>query len=307
MLEKYTGRLYEGEGAGGGGGASGGSPSGDAHPVVAPWTAATDGPWKVGEAGKEQEWWNTISEEPVREHVKAKGYKNPAELAMANYSLTKMQRGATDVLTLPAKDADANAWNEFYTKVGRPATKDDYKFTFGEGVTVDESLVGFGKEMFHELGARPEQAQKAVEKWNAYVADQNAKEIEKNNKENADAVTALQQSWGTSLEENRAAGERVMKALALDEATMDKIQGAIGAAPLIDLLARIGKKSSEGTLVGGAGGGDPNDPSNMTKEQAEAAINALNNDAEFQKKYSDKNHPEHKDAVDRMQKLYMRS
>lgn len=310
LLEKYTGRLYEGEGGGGGGGAPAPAPapapSGDAHPVVAPWAAVTEGPWKVGEGAGAKEWWETIPEPEAREHVKAKGYKNPAELALANYSLTKMQRGATDVVTIPPKDADANAWNEFYTKLGRPATKDDYKFEFGD-VKVDENLVGFGKELFHELGARPEQAQKAVEKWNAYVNEQNAKTIEAQQKRNTEELAALEKAWGADLNENRAAGERVMKALGLDQATMDRIEGAVGAASLVDLLARIGKKSGEGSLIGGNGGGDPNDPANMTKEQVSAKIQQLQGDAEFQKKYTDRKHPSHKEAVEQMQKLFART
>jgi hypothetical protein len=267
----------------------------------------TEGAWKIGEGDKAQEWWNTIPEPEAREHVKAKGYKNPAELALANYSLTKMQRGSTDVLSIPGKDAGEDAWNDFYTKVGRPATKDDYALTFGEGVKTDPKMIEFGKEIFYELGARPEQAQKAANKWNEFVAAQTQASVEAEQAKNTQALQALEQEWGPQLNEHRAAGQRVMEALKLDEATMNEIQGAIGAAPLVKLLAMIGKKSGEGTLVGGQGGGDPNDPASMSKDQANAKIATLNADMDFQKKYTDKNHPEHKEAVDLMAKLYARS
>ncbi len=303
LLAKYTGRLYEGEGAGNGGG------TGDtgAHPVAAPWAGATDGPWKIGETGKEQEWWNTIPEEPVREHVKAKQYKNPAELAMANYNLTKMQRGATDVVPLPGKDATQNDWDAFFTKAGRPAAPGDYKFDAGEGVTMDPTMVEFGQKLFHKVGVLPQHANEGVKMWNEFVATQNAKTLEANQKTNADEMRALETSWGASLNENKAAGERVMRALGLDEAKMTKIEGAIGSAAIVELLASIGKKSSEGTLVGGSGGGDPNDPANMTKEQAAEKITQLRGDAEFTKAYGDAKHPGHKDAVERMNKLYART
>lgn len=303
-----TGRLFapDGVGAGGGGDAPGGTPPGDvtAHPVVAPWAATAEGPWKVGEAGKEQEWWNTIPEPEAREHVKVKGYKNPAELALANYSLTKMQRGSSDVISLPPKDADENTLNDFYTKLGRPAKPEDYTIKMPDGVTPDENMLTFGKSMFHKMGATPAQAQRGVDMWNQYVQEQNTKAIEDAQKANAEALTALEATWGAQLNENRAAGERVIRALGLSEAKMEAIEAHIGAAPLVELLAEIGKRSGEGKLLGGAGGGDPNDPANMTKEQAQAKITQLRGDTEFNKAYLDSKHPGHADAVARMAKLY---
>lgn len=305
LLTKYTGRLYEGEGLGGG--TPPAPPSGGEHPVAnAPWSGVTD-TYKVGEAGKETEWWNAIPEEKAREHVKAKGYKNPAELALANYSLTKMQTGSTDVVGLPGKDATQNDWDAFFTKAGRPAAPGDYKFDAGEGVTMDPTMVEFGQKLFHKVGVLPQHANEGVKMWNEFVAAQNAKTIEANQQANADEMRALETSWGASLNENKAAGERVMRALGLDEAKMTKIEGAIGSAAIVELLASIGKKSAEGTLIGGSGGGDPNDPAGMTKDQATEKIKQLSSDAEFQKAYNDAKHPGHKDAVERMNKLYART
>lgn len=306
LLQKYTGRLWEGEGAGGGAPPAA-PPAGGEHPaVVAPWAAATDGPWKVGEAGKEQEWWNTIPEEKAREHVKAKGYKNPAELALANYSLTKMQTGSTDVVALPGKEATPNDWDAFFTKAGRPATPADYKFNL-DGVEADPKMVEFGQKLFHKTGVLPQHAQEGVKMWNEFVAQSAADEATAETKKNADALTALEAEWGASLNENRAAGERVLKSLGLSEAKVDAIQSKIGAAPIVELLALIGKKSSEGTLIGGNGGGDPNDPSRMTKEQAGAKITALRADVTFMQAYETKTHPGHDEAVSKMNALYART
>lgn len=312
LLLKYTGRLWEGEGAGAGGGTTapgaGGTQTGGEHPVVtAPWAAATDGAWKIGEAGKEQEWWNAIPEEKAREHVKAKGYKNPAELALANYSLTKMQTGSTDVVALPGKDATQNEWDAFFTKAGRPAAPTDYKFAMPDGTQADPKMVEFGQKLFHATGVLPQHAQKGVEMWNKFVADTAATETANAAKANADAVTALEQRWGADLNENKAAGKRALDALGLDAKTSEAVEAHIGAAPLIELLAMIGKKSAEGKLVGGQGGGDPNDPANMTPDQAKAKITQLQNDTEFQKIYTTKNAVGHDEAVQRMAKLFART
>lgn len=304
LLEKYTGRLYAPEGTG-----DVTPPSGDtnAHPVAtAPWAGATDG-WKVGEAGKEVDWYETIPEPEAREHVKVKGYKNPAELALANYSLTKMQRGATDVMGVP-KAGDENAWNETYTKLGRPPTAGDYKLTFGEGVKVDDAMLKFGKDFMHAAGVPQDRAQVLADKWNTFVADQMTGQTTKDQEANTAALTELEQRWGAELNENKAAGKRVVDSLKLSTELMDKVEANIGAAPLVELLAMIGKAvGSEGAFKGGGGGGDPNDPANLTKEQAAARITALNGDEAFMKKYRDARAEGHAEALALMEKLYAKA
>lgn len=306
LLDKYLLRNVAREGEGGTGSTP--PPTGEVFtPVAAPWAAATEGPWKLGEAGKEREWWDTIPEDKVREHVKAKGYKTPAELAMGNYNLTKMQTGATDVVSIPGPNATQNEIDAFYQKMGRPNAPTDYDLKFGEGVQVDEKMVGFGRELFHKMGLSNTKANEAATAWNEFVAKTNADSLEAANVENTKALAALELSWGADLEANRAAGERVIKAIGLPEDMMNAVEGAIGVAPLVHMLAMIGRKSDEGTLLGGEGNGDPNDPANMTKDQAKAKINELNGDNAFQAKYTDKNHPDHQQAVDFMQKLFMKA
>lgn len=309
LLDKYLLCNVAREGEGGGGAPPVAPPAGGDvfTPVAAPWATATEGPWKLGEAGKEREWWDTIPEDKVREHVKAKGYKTPAELAMGNYNLTKMQTGATDVVGIPGPNATQNDWDAFYQKLGRPNAPTDYDLKFGEGVQVDEKMVGFGKDLFHKMGLSNDRANQAATAWNEFVAKQNADMLEAANVENSKAMAALELSWGADLEANRAAGERVVKSIGLPEDMMNAVEGAIGVAPLVHMLAMIGRKSDEGTLLGGGAGGDPNDPANMTKDQAQSKINELNSDNGFQAKYTDKNHPEHKQAVDFMQKLFMKT
>ena len=88
---------------------------------------------------------------------------------------------------------------------------------------------------------------------------------------------------------------------------MDRVEAQIGAAPLVELLAMIGRKSDEGSFTAGGGNGDPNNPETMTKEAAASKIAQLQGDQEFQKKYTDKNHPGHSAAVDLMMRLFARA
>lgn len=287
-------------------GGTGGSGEGAAHPV-APWSAAGEGVWNVGEGDAAKPWFSTITEEPVRQHVEAKGYKNPAELAMANYQLTKLQRGDPSVVGVPGEGATDEDWGRLYDRLGRPQTPDGYEFKFGDDVKVDDKMMSWAKSTFHEAGLTPKQAQAVAEKWNAFAAEQGGALEAQATEANDAELNALQTKWGADLDKNKAAGQRVVQALGLSTELMDRVERQIGAAPLVELLALIGRKTDEGGFTGGNQGGDPNDPTHMSKEQAQSKIAQLQGDAEFQAKYTDGKHPGHKDAVELMQRLFAKA
>lgn len=288
-----------------GGEASGGA--GDAaHPVTAPW-AETEGVWNLGEGDAAQPWHSVIPEEAARAHIEAKGYKNPAELALANFNLTKLQRGDPTVIGLPGSDATPEQMGEFYSKLGRPDAPEGYEFTFAEGVKADETMIAFARGAFHEAGLTPAQAQLVADKWNEFAAQQSEGLQTQITEANDAELAALQTKWGADLEKNKAAGQRAMQALGIDAELVTKVEQQIGSAAIVELLATIGRKSDEGGFTASPQGGDPNNPETMTSAQATAKITELQSDAEFQKKYTDAKHPGHKDAVDLMQRLFART
>lgn len=284
------------EGAGGGG-------AGAAHPVQAPWASA-EGVWSVGEGEQAQPWHALIPEEDARKHVEAKGYKNPAELALANYSLTKMQRGDPTVVGIPGEGASQEDWDAFYGKLGRPDQPAGYEFQFGEGVQVDDKMVEFGRNTFHKAGLTPQQAQIVADAWNEFASQSGAEAQQQVSQQNEQEIRDLETRWGADLDKNKAAGQRAVKALGISNDLIERVENSIGSAAIVELLASIGRKSDEGGFTSGTENGDPTDPANMNSQQAEARITALRGDAEFQKKFNDPHHPGHKDAVEEMQRLY---
>lgn len=292
--------VFEAPGAGSGGAGGG---EGAAHPVEAPWASA-EGVWNLGEGETAQPWFAAIPEQEARQHIEAKGYKNPAELALANYNLTKLQRGDPTVIGLPGADATPEQMGEFYSKLGRPDAPDGYEFKFGEGVTPDEGMVSFARSAFHEAGLTPQQAQIVADKWNAYMGEQTESLQTTITRQNDQELAALQTKWGADLDKNKAAGQRAVQSLGLSNDLIERVEQQIGSAAIVELLATIGRKSDEGGFKAGAGTGDPNNPDTMTKEQATAKVAELQSSAEFQQKYTDAKHPGHKDAVELMQRLF---
>lgn len=277
-----------------------------AHPVSAPWAEA-QGVWNVGEGEAAQPWYATIPEPEARAHVESKQYANPAELALANYNLTKMQRGADDVIALPGKDAAPEQVKEFYSKLGVPENPAGYEFKFGEGVEVDDGMMEFGRNTFHKANLTPEQAQIVADNWNEFIGTQGAAALGADTAANNAALDALSASWGADLEANKAAGQRAVQALGLSNEAVERIEGAVGSAAVVELLASIGRKSDEGGFVAGGVQMNPNNPATMSKDQAAARIMELQGDADFQKKYTDKSHPGHKEALTLMEQLFAKS
>lgn len=278
--------------------------------ATAPWKVGE--PWKIGDPAAPRDWWDAIPEAPVREHVAAHKYASPAELAMANYNLTKLQRGADDVVGLPKPDAPPEQWDAFYTKAGRPADakgydKVDFAVGLPQGMAVDDGLKTQAQNMFFAMGLNPSQAQKAMGEYNKMFVAQQAGIQEAQTTANNAAVDTLMGTWGDKAEEYKAQGRTVIAAIDPKGELIPKLDALLGAAPVMDLLIRIGNATKEGGFKpGGGGGGDPADPSNMTREQAQTAINALNNDPVFQKSYTTKGDPGHQAALDKMSKLYAR-
>ena len=168
-------------------------------------------------------------------------------------------------------------------------------------------MLEWGKKAFHEVGLSPKQAQALAEKWQTFVGEQNTTAAGAVGVQNDTELAALETKWGADLAKNKAAGQRVVQALGLPSELMDRVEAQIGAAPLVELLAMIGRKSDEGSFTAGGGNGDPNNPETMTKEAAASKIAQLQGDQEFQKKYTDKNHPGHSAAVDMMMRLFARA
>lgn len=281
----------------------------------APWGNDVNVPWRVGD----KPWYESlIPEGPTREHLKAKSYANPVVLADANYQLTQL---ATDPkrVVIPDDKADDKALGEFYTKLGRPASPDKYDVKIDPSIKVDPNMLTFGKQLAFDLGLNGKQTQRLVDTWNKYAAGANTELATREAAANDKAIGDLQTALGDKFDTFKASGTRVMQALSnnknlpealrLSAADLLAVEKSIGAAPLAKLIGAIGMLTGESDVFTGAGSnnGDPNNPDSMTKEQATAAISALASDAEFQKAYTSKDHPGHKDALERMNKLYAKA
>lgn len=293
-------------------GAAPAAPAPGAAPAAPPAAfTPTQAPWQGDQVYTiaEKPWWNTITEEPVRQLMETKQYKNPAEVAMAYANANKMVNLQPHIQAVIEGKATPEQEASFYNNVmGRPESPDKYEFKPVEGLTNDPAIEKLGKEIFHELGANPKKAEAAYNKWQEGVKTVLAAQETAKQEANTQALTKLSETWGVELEANKAAGQRVMNSLVasklMTQEEVDAVGNDIGSANVVKLLAAIGKLSGEGTFKATGNQSDPNNPATMTKEQAQAKITELQADETFQKKYKSQDPVEREPAVKLMEQLF---
>lgn len=304
--------LREGEGTGGNAGGNNPPPP----PATAPWGTDVNSEWKVAD----KLWYDYLPDGPSKDLMKTKNYKNPVQVADAYYSANRMING--NVVEIPNADAPPEQWNSVYQKLGAQTDPAKYEIKVKDGVQADPRLIEFSKKSAAKNGLTPKQIQGVVDDWietvpkwdQETVAEQQRVAQEKN----AAELNAIKDKWGTNFDTNITTGKRVASALFdvnnkdanianAEKAMMSKIEESIGAAAMLELFARIGAKSAEGTFTGNPGGSNVNNPDNMDPQTAKGEIDRLNADSEFQKKYTDKDNSQHAWAVEHMSKLYARA
>ncbi len=283
-----------------------GTPPAPTSEFKAPWSDV-QGVYTIGEGDAAKPWYEGIQEEPIREYMKEKNYANPYEAARAAWNANKLNKLTPDIEAFVNGKATPEQEAAIYKMLGRPETPDAYEFKVPQGVETDPELVKFGKDLFYSMGLPPSKAQAAFDKWQEFATKANAGYTEAARVQNETELADLSKRWGPELEANRAAGNRAVQALGLSNDLIQRIEANVGSAAIVELLAAIGKKGAEGGFKGTGTNVDPNDPNTMTKEAAVAKIRELQTDTAFQKRYTDKTDPGHKDALTLMEKLFAKA
>lgn len=193
------------------------------------------------------DWITAIPEGPARDHVIAKGYKDPAALANANYNLMRIHTGSADVIERPKADATPEQMAEFYRTVNGIGTDTKYDLKFAEGALTDQTFVETAKSWFKDAGLRPDQAQLLADRQLAYATDIKTKQVAEVQAKRETEIAQLRQKYGkdgdkTAFDAVVANGQKAAQALGLTKDFLDRLDAANGPAVNIELLAMIGSK-----------------------------------------------------------------
>jgi len=211
------------------------------------------------------------------------------------HAVKKMGVPPEQMLRLPSGD---EGWDDVYNALGRPDNPQGYNFGDADD---SEDLSDF-KGYAHELGLTQRQAEALLDKiaeGNQMAQQQGQENIEK---AEADAQASLTREWGQQYNQNLDYARRAFGRFASPEALSVMEETGLGNHPeILKLFAKVGEQLSEEQMLPGNPRG-----SGMAPGEVEATIASKRADPDFQSALMNAAHPNHKNAVAEMNKLYDR-
>lgn len=267
----------DGGGNGGGtGGAEGAANGGDAG------AAGTAGAGASGGGAPAAFDWKSLKLDPAAQNVvEAHQWKGPAELLGSYTNLQKamgIRSGDPNRVLILPKDGDApEAWNDVFTKLGRPATPDEYGLPVPDGQP--KEFAAEVSKWFHELGIPKGAAVKLAERWNAKTTEALTAAQAKTTTEHAAQIESLKSEWGTNYNQNAQLVDKAAEAFGVGQEELTALKSALGPGKAMKFLHTIGSKLGvEGKFIEGAGNGGT---LSMTPAQAQAELLRLKSDKTF--------------------------
>ena len=195
-------------------------------------------------------------------------------------------------------------WGDFYTKAGRPEKPDGYKFPedikLEEGLKFDDAKIAKAREFFHKEGFNPKQAASAMrfyaESLNEGVRGTRASE----EASVAEATNKLRVEYGDRFGENVDIAKSVIREHGSPELVEFLNNSRLGDNPhLIRMLVKLGRGMSEDTARGEG-------TNRLIKDStaARAEVDKLSGDKEFQQALNSREHPGHKQALERWMHVF---
>jgi len=228
------------------------------------------------------------------------------EKALANFTsmddfvksyLSAQRLVGANKVAIPNKMATDEDWEEVYSKLGRPAKPEDYKYSFSEEEINQDQLKNFN-ETAHRIGLLPKQAERIIKFYNemntqAEVDNQKAFEVKQ-----TEAMADLKKEFGPTYTKRLDQAKK----LAVETLGNDMLNNTVlkdgsrlgDSVEVIKAFSMLADKLSEDEIIKGEGS------SYQTASEIEKEISELTEDGS---PYWNKTHPNHAKTVDRVFKL----
>ena len=228
------------------------------------------------------------------------------EKALANFTtvddfvksyLSAQRLVGANKVAIPNKMATDEDWEEVYSKLGRPAKPEDYKYSFSEEEINQDQLKNFN-ETAHRIGLLPKQAERIIKFYNemntqAEVDNQKAFEVKQ-----TEAMADLKKEFGPTytkrLDQAKKLATETLGNEMLNNTVLKDGTRLGDSVEVIKAFSMLADKLSEDEIIKGEGS------SYQTASEIEKEISELTEDGS---PYWQKTHPNHAKTVDRVFKL----
>ena len=241
-------------------------------------------------------WKDSISEE-YRKDPNIEKFTEADALAKSYINAVKMI--GQDKIAVPNKNSTEEAWEEAYTKLGRPETPDQYNLNIkSDVVQMDDSAIKSFTEQSHKLGLNNKQAEGILEFYKNNmegIAQQSKIDTET---AQAQAEQELRQEWGRDFDAKVKQAGAIAKANINPEILdMTLSNGTrLGDHPeIIKGFAKIASMMSEDKMI------TTESESVNSVSDIETEISSITND--MNGPYWNKSHPDHDKVVQQVYTL----
>lgn len=210
-------------------------------------------------------WYESIADETLRGYVESKGFKGVEDVISSYKQAETLLGDKVNAAVIPGADATPEQWEEFYNKLGRPSSANDYKLELPEGD--DGAFSKTAAEWMHKAGLNQQQAQGLNKYWNEFVVNQQAAIEQQRQIQHQNELQSLKQEWAQNYDKNVELARRAARSLGVNDDMANKLQNAIGPKEMMNLFSKIGNGFSEHTFHGS---NDNASPFGMSVEAARA-------------------------------------
>ena len=204
--------------------------------------------------------------------------------------------GANKV-AIPNKMATDEDWEEVYSKLGRPAKPEDYKYSFSEEEINQDQLKNFN-ETAHRIGLLPKQAERIIKFYNEMNTQAEVDNQKMFEAKQTEAMTDLKKEFGPTytkrLDQAKKLATETLGNEMLNNTVLKDGTRLGDSVEVIKAFSMLADKLSEDEIIKGEGTGY------QTASEIEKEISELTEDGS---PYWQKTHPNHAKTVDRVFKL----
>jgi len=285
-------------------GSPAGGAAGDAGaaPAGAPASSAPAGlNGQPGAAQADAFNWQTVGlDSEASTLVTERQWKHPNDVIKSYRNLEKLTGvPAEQIIKLPKGD-DPKAWNEVYTRLGRPEKAADYKLPVPEGQ--DGSFAKTAADWFHEAGVTQAGATRLATKWNEFQAAQQQQQAAQIAARDTEQVNALKSEWGVNYDRLAGQVDKAAETFGMKPEQLAALKQVMGPKEAMQFMQKIGSKLGveDAQFHDGAA---PQGFNNMSPEQAQAEIKRLQNDKLFAQEFNSKDPRVKSEARQKMARL----
>ena len=235
------------------------------------------------------DWKASLSEE-IRADKSLENIKDIEGLAKSYVHAQKLV--GADKIPVPNKFATDKDWDAVYQKLGRPENPSGYKYDLPEDQSINQEALKNFSDQAHKLGLLPTQANGVVKFYNELTASSLQEQETTAVTARENSTKELKQEWGQAYDQKINQASNLAKSVGASELFDANLADGtkLGDHPvMIKAFAELASKMGEDSITQSSG------PIYQTPAQIEKEIGNLK---QVGSAYWDKNHPNHRVAVE---------